>query len=134
MTHAAAGDLSFRYRLFLDLDGDNVQETVVASDNLPGFNSIKYNNFNTPNFNGGTLRQFDERAVPPAQKWGFALQVVQSDTKATAYVRFNSAQSPLLYAQPQLPHGKHRIQWTVTDNCGNETLFLQLYHSGRKSA
>ena len=117
----SGGELSFRYWLFLDLDGDNIQETVVNSDNLPGFNSIRYNNSNTPNFGGGTLRQFDERAVPASQKWGFALQVVQSDTQATAYVRFNSAQSPQVYGQPQLPYGKHRIQWTVTDPCGNAT-------------
>lgn len=116
----SAGDLAFRYLLFLDLDGDNIRETVVDSDNLPGFNAVKYDNYSTPNFSGGTLRQFDERPVPVSQKWGFALQVLRSDTQATAFLRFNAIQSQQTYVLPQLPHGNHLIEWTVTDKCGNQ--------------
>ncbi|HOY05821.1 MAG TPA: HYR domain-containing protein [Saprospiraceae bacterium] len=115
------GDLTINYELFLDLDGDNLQETVVSSTNLPGYNTIHYDNYASFNYNGGTIRQFDERTVPPNQKWGFALQTVRSDTQATATVRFNSLLSPNLYFRPQLPYGNHRILWKVTDACGNQT-------------
>jgi hypothetical protein len=114
-------DLRFQFLLFLDLDGDNLQETVVSSSNLPGYNTIHYNNVATLNYSGGTIRQFDERTVPPSQKWGFALQTVRSGSQASAFVRFNSLQTPTGYVQPQLPYGNHRIQWTVEDGCGNQT-------------
>lgn len=115
------GDLDFQYLLFLDLDGDNIEETVVNSNNLPGYNAIRYNNFNSPDYTGGTLRQFDERQVSASQKWGFSLQVIRTDTVARASVRFNTLMSPQGYINPQLPHGQHRIQWIVTDRCGNQT-------------
>lgn len=118
----SGSDLTFRYRLFLDLDGDDLQETVVNSNNFPGYNTVYYDNVSTPNFSGGTARQFDERPVSALQKWGFAMEVVRVDTHATAYVRFNSQLSPQLYVVPQLPHGKHRIQWVVTDYCGRESV------------
>ena len=117
----SGGALTFRYLLFLDLNGDEIQETVVSSDNLPGFNTVRYNNVNTPNNSGGTIRQFDERQVQASQKWGFALQVVQSTAQATAALRFNTLVAQNVYIVPQLPHGMHRIEWYITDECGNQT-------------
>ncbi len=113
-------ELNIRYFLYLDLDGDDIQETVVRSDNLPGFNTVNFNNYNTPNFNGGTPRQFDERTVPPNQKWGFALEKIQTDTGLTAFVRFNTLGSPGTYVAPQLPYGTHRVRWIASDQCNNE--------------
>lgn len=118
----SGGELSFRYLLFLDLDGDELQETVVGSDNLPGFNTIRFNNVNTPNNSGGTVRQFDERPVIAIQKWGFALQVVRSTAQATASLRFNTLVDQQVYVVPQLPYGMHRIEWYITDECDNEVV------------
>jgi len=129
----SGGELTFRYLLFLDLDGDEIQETVVESDNLPGFNTIRYNNANTPNYSGGTIRQFDERPVPASQKWGFALQVVRSTGQATASLRFNALVNQQVYVLPQLPHGMHRIEWYITDECGNQSICSRSFtiHDGK---
>ena len=113
-------ELKIRYLLFLDLDNDDYRETVVHSQNFPGYNGIFYNNYSTPNYSGGTLRQFDERPVPANQKWGFALEVERTDSNVTAYVRFNTLQSPQSFVDPQLPYGNHRIRWIFEDKCGNE--------------
>jgi len=60
-TDACSGaNINIEYLLFLDLDGDNVMETVVNSTSLGiaglGWNNVLYGNINTPNFSGGTSR------------------------------------------------------------------------------
>jgi hypothetical protein len=69
-----------------------------------------------------TSRQFDNRPVAPNQKWGFAIQEVVSGNKKTASVKFNTQQAQNTFVTPQLPYGKHKIKWFVTDGCGNETI------------
>jgi len=113
-------NVNVRYLLILDLDGDGTMETVVNSANLPGYNTIYYDNAQNPNFSGGSPRQFDHRAVPNNQKYGFALQTVVSGTKKVASVRWNTAQAPGTYTVPELPYGTHKIKWIVDDGCGNE--------------
>ncbi len=117
----SGSDINFRYLLFLDLDNDGVQETVVSSTNLPGYNNVQFGNAANPNYTGGSSRAFDTRPVPANQKFGFALQTTAQGNAKTACVRWNTQQKPLEYAQPQLPHGTHRIRWIVSDKCGNET-------------
>jgi hypothetical protein len=124
-TDACSGsNISFEYQLLLDLDGDGTMETVVNSTQLGsqpgglGWNNVLYNNLNVV---GGISRQFDNRAVAPNQKWGFAIQEVVSGNKKTASVKFNTQQAQNTFVTPQLPYGKHKIKWFVTDGCGNET-------------
>ncbi|MBK6997956.1 MAG: hypothetical protein IPH31_24880 [Lewinellaceae bacterium] len=57
-TDACSGsNINIEYLLFLDLDGDNVMETVVNSTSLGiaglGWNNVLYGNINTPDFSGG---------------------------------------------------------------------------------
>ncbi|MBL7806757.1 MAG: T9SS type A sorting domain-containing protein, partial [Saprospiraceae bacterium] len=115
--------VNIEYLLFLDLDNDSVMETVVNSVNTGsaglGWNNVLFNNLNTPNFSGGTPRQFDERPVPANQKMGFALEESVSGKEKTAHVRWNTLQDSSTYFSPELPHGTHRIKWFVTDGCGN---------------
>ncbi|MCA0236377.1 MAG: HYR domain-containing protein [Bacteroidetes bacterium] len=115
-------NLSVRYLLFLDLDGDGTMETVVSSTNPPADGTVRYNNANTANFAGGTVRNFDERAVAANQKYRFALQTSVVNGSLTAGVRWNTAASPGNYVLPELPHGKHKIKWIVGDGCGNESV------------
>ena len=115
-------NLTFRYLLFLDLDGNGSMETVVSSSNLPGFNAVNYNNASNPNFTGGTPQAFDERSVPNNEKYGFALQVTTQADKRTAAVRWNTQQAPSAYTVPELPYGTHKIKWIVEDGCGNESV------------
>jgi hypothetical protein len=132
-TDACSGsNISFRYLLFLDLDGDGVMETVVSSTNLPGVNNVQFGNAGNVNYTGGTPREFDGRPVPFNQKWRFGLDWTTSGTSATAKVRFDNLQSPIALpgtgnnvmqgVVPQLPYGTHKIKWFVEDGCGNETI------------
>jgi hypothetical protein len=124
-TDACSGaNISFEYQLLLDLDGDGTMETVVNSTQLGsqpgglGWNNVLYNNVS----GNATSRQFDNRPVAPNQKWGFAIQEVVSGNKKTASVKFNTQQAQNTFVTPQLPYGKHKIKWFVTDGCGNETI------------
>jgi len=113
-------EVDIRYVLYLDLNNDGKQETVIASNNLPGPNTVNVGNSSSPNFTGGTPRAFDERPVPVDQKYGFALQTIKNGNSKTACVRWNTQQSPLSYTIPQLPHGTHRIRW-ISTKCGYES-------------
>jgi hypothetical protein len=113
-------NIDIRYLLFLDLDGDGVQETVVSSTSLPGTNNVNYNNINNPNYAGGAPRAFDERAVPFNQKYGFALQTVTNGTNKSGMVRWNTPLNPNTYVVPELPYGTHIIKWIISDGCGND--------------
>jgi hypothetical protein len=132
-TDACSGsNISFRYLLFLDLDGDNVMETVVSSTNLPGVNNVQFGNAANPNYTGGQPRAFDGRPVPFNQQYRFGLDWTTSGTSATAKVRFDNLQSPIALpgtgnnvmqgVVSQLPYGTHKIKWFVEDGCGNETI------------
>ncbi|HMX39489.1 MAG TPA: T9SS type A sorting domain-containing protein, partial [Saprospiraceae bacterium] len=106
-----------RYRLFLDLDSDGVTETVVS--NLLPIESgmVRFGNENTPNFAGGNLVAFDSRDLGIAQKYRFDLELEDTGTKYIAKVRWTTADAPGQYLLPQLPLGKHRIQWNMLDVC-----------------
>jgi hypothetical protein len=123
-TDACSGsNINIEYLLFLDLDGDGTMESVVNSVNVGlaglGWNNVLYNNLNTPNFGGGTSRQFDGRPVPGNQKWGFSIQETVSGNNKTACVRWNTQQQQNNHIVPELPHGTHKIKWFITDGCGN---------------
>ena len=124
----SGSDVVIRYLLFLDLDNNGTQETVINSNtaNLPlaqqpAPGTLQYGNANNPNYTGGTARTYDQRLLPSVQKYRFALQTTISGHRQTASVRWNTQAAPSSYTNPQLPPGKHRIKWFVTDGCGNET-------------
>ncbi|MEI6410867.1 MAG: HYR domain-containing protein [Bacteroidota bacterium] len=126
-TDACSGsNINIHYLLFLDLDNDGTMETVINSVNTGiaglGWNAVPFNNYLSPNYGGGTLRAFDERAVPFNQKYGFAIQTTTSGTKKTASVRWNTQQSQNNFVVPELPYGTHKIKWFVEDGCGNESI------------
>lgn len=123
-TDACSGtNVNIEYLLFLDLDGDGTMETVVNSVNTGlaglGWNNVLYNNLNTPNFLGGTPRQFDERPVGANQKFGFAIQETVNGSNKIGCVRWNTQQQQNNFVVPELPHGTHKIKWFITDGCGN---------------
>lgn len=122
-TDACSGsNINIEFDLFLDLDDDGVVETVVKSNQLGnqsgglGWNNVRFGNFSGP----GLPRQFDERNVLASQKWGFSIQEAISGIHKTASVKFNTFDNPSTYLPLQLPHGRHKIKWYVTDGCGNE--------------
>ncbi|MFN0013274.1 MAG: hypothetical protein ACKVU2_01885 [Saprospiraceae bacterium] len=115
------GNLTIRYMLYLDLDNDGMQETLINSINPPPAGMVRFGNAFTPNFSGGELRQFDQRPVPPGEKYRFAI-LVGGFANITGYVRWVSESNPGQYIVPLLPHGNHRIRWIADDGCGNKAI------------
>lgn len=123
------GDLRIQYLLFLDLDGNDSVETVVNSANVPPAGAVYFGNSKNPNFTGGTGRQFDQRPVadPLLNHYRFALEIAPASTGLKASVRFNTQNNPNTYVLPQIPHGRHRIRWIVTDSCQGIRTFEQSF-------
>jgi hypothetical protein len=125
----SGANLNITYLLFLDTDGDGTMETVVNSNNTPAPGTVNYNNLGNPSYGGGTPQVFDGRPVLPNDIYRWANHQSVSGTARTASVQWKTfAQMPTPANQlgtpgiaPQLPYGTHKIKWTVTDGCGNET-------------
>jgi hypothetical protein len=113
-------DLFIRYLLFLDIDRDGTQETVVNSVNLPPPGFVAFGNASNPDFSGGQLRPFDLRAVSPDARYHFGLETKIEGGLVRANVRWVTAGLPGVYRAPELPYGNHFIRWIVQDACGNE--------------
>ncbi len=114
-------NLTFRYQLFLDLDGNGSMETVVTNQHTDAA-VVYFNNANNPNFTGGIAQVFDRRPVAADQKYRFALETRTDGDSRTAFVRWNTAAQPDVFIEPQLPHGTHKIKWFISDGCGNEQI------------
>ena len=112
-----AGNIEIRYKLYLDLDQDGAWETAVRSDDLPGYNTVYFGNADS---SSGAARAFDERPVMPNQKYGFALQTTAHGDSLTACVRWAAEANPDVYVIPELPYGTHKIEWTVSQNGGEQ--------------
>ncbi len=110
------GGLRFRYLLFLDLDGDGIMETVVSSADPattpPG--RVWYNNYQSPNYHGGTPWVFDN-TTSSSQRYSFSIE----QTANGASVVWRNAGG---FIAPELAHGRHKIKWIAEDGCGNEAV------------
>jgi hypothetical protein len=127
-------NLTVRYILFLDTDGDGTMETVVNSFAPPEPGFLNIGNAFNPNYAGGTARQIDIRENFPISatnpgpfgtpirnfRYKFDVQRTVAAGRVTARVAFNKISEPNTYILPQLPYGRHKIKWLVADNCGNE--------------
>jgi hypothetical protein len=111
-------EVNVQYQLFLDLDASGSPETVVTSGtNLtPGF--ILYNNL-TPGM--AEQRQFDRRILGIDEKYRFSLSKTIVNDSVICAVQWNTTAAPNTFTPAQLPYGFHRIEWLVTDKCGNPT-------------
>ncbi len=104
-------------------------ETVINSNNTPAPGTVNFNNAGNANYSGGVPQVFDGRPVQPNEIYRWANHQSVSGTTRTASVQWKTfAQMPtpnnqlgLAGIPPQLPYGTHKIKWTITDGCGNET-------------
>jgi hypothetical protein len=118
VTDACAGNqISGAFELLLDLDNNDTLDTRIMSGGSPVPGTINFYNILIPP--NGTPQAFDKRTIGINQKYIFALQrEVMGDT-----VRFragwNTLANPSVFVPLQLPYGRHRINWTVTDPCSN---------------
>ncbi len=114
--------LSISYLLFLDLDGNGQQETVVSSTQPPPTSAVYFGNAANPNYAGGQYRQFDQRPVPSFFRYRFGIETQTAGGVTTARLRWRTPASVLGGVLPQLPYGKHRIRWTVRNAAGQEAV------------
>jgi len=114
-----AGDsLSVRCLLFLDLDGNGTQETVVDSDNPPAAGTVNFNNALNPNYSGGIPRTFDQRSVPTNLFWRFALKTTVIGDTLTYNLKWVNDAAPGVAELPELAYGNHTVRWIVTNSAG----------------
>jgi hypothetical protein len=118
--------LQIGYQLWLDLDANGFQETVVLPDmpNIPrGF--VRFGNSQNL-YTGGELREFDIRNVPLTQKYYCTTQQFKTDTGYIARVVWATDAAPQTFTRPQLPPGYHKVVWEISDGCGNTQKDTQL--------
>ncbi|MDO8368834.1 MAG: hypothetical protein Q7T20_18705, partial [Saprospiraceae bacterium] len=114
-----SGDpLAVRCLLFLDLDGDGLQETVVDSDNPPAAGQINFNNAFNPNYSGGTPRIFDQRPVPANLFWRFELRTDVSGDTVVYQLNWVNDAAPNIAEMPELAYGTHKVRWVITNAAG----------------
>ncbi len=107
-----ADQLSVRYQLYLDLNQDGVEETIIDSDQLPKGDTVYFGN----NITTSTALpyRFDFRAVAPELRYRFALQKQISGDTLRAALRWHTAAKPTEYVLPKLPgQGRCRLVWII---------------------
>ncbi len=116
-TLSPTGGLRFRYLLFLDLDGDQIMETVVSSADAVTrpLAAVLYGNYNTALYHGGVQWLFDNTSTAN-QKYRFDIE----QTANGARVIWRNAAGSVI--DPELAHGRHKIKWIAEDGCGNEAV------------
>jgi hypothetical protein len=123
----SGNDVQFRALLFIDLDNDGGMETVLNTNDLnpPPVGSMWVNNANNANFAGTTSLVFDKRNVPANQKYKIGLEITTAASgQKTATLRFSSNGT---WSAPQLPYGRYKIKWIISDGCGNETVKEKIF-------
>ena len=119
-TQNCGGALTIYYQLYLDLNHDNIPETLVDSRDLPEVGTVHYGNlFSSPL--GEEILPFDTRTVAPGELYQFALETAQNGNEHTARLRWNTPDNPQTYVDPQLPCGQHYIRW-VAEEAGGEQI------------
>ncbi len=102
--------------LYLDLDNDNFQETVVRSSAPPPGGMVMANNSFNPGYSGGDSVRFDKRALPDSMLYRFTLETVYYADTTTCWLRFCNDQAPFNYLPVILPEGRHRIEWRIVQD------------------
>ncbi|MBK6931812.1 MAG: hypothetical protein IPH12_13495 [Saprospirales bacterium] len=110
------GVLQVKFTLFLDLDGDNLAESALNSQQQLPPGKMLYGNAFTPGYAGTDTLEFDGRLVADTLKFRFAVETQYTGSQATAYLRWTTGSNPGVYVSPRFPEGKHRLLWAVEKN------------------
>ncbi len=104
------------FLLYLDLDNDGLQETVIASGNPPPAGRVMANNSFNPGYSGGDTVLFDYRPLPDSMLYRFALEITYSGDTTIGSVRFSTNAAPYDFVPVILPEGRHRIEWRAAQD------------------
>lgn len=105
------------FTLDLDLDNDETAETFV-NQAVPAASGVVIFGNKLPTVPDVTAT-FDNRQVQTSEKYRFSYQLVYEDTVAYVKLTWITQSAPDVHIAPQLPAGKHKITWTITDYCAN---------------
>ncbi len=125
VTNTCANGTTVGFRLFLDLDGNGTQESVLQSADLAPAGSIWFNNSALPNYQGGVAVIFDSRAVPNGEKYQFGIEQSTTGNLTSVQLRWTTVANPGVFVPVQLPFGVHKIQWIFSDGGGGEVICEQ---------
>lgn len=104
------------FTLYLDLDNDDWQETVIMGNAPPPAGRVLANNSFNPGYAGGDTLRFDERSLPDSMLYRFAFEKSYSGDTTIGWVRFNTDSAPFDFVPVILPEGRHRIEWRVVQD------------------
>ncbi len=104
------------FLLHLDLDNDDLKETVIRGDAPPPGGMVMANNSFNPGYLGGDTVRFDQRALPDSMLYRFSLEIAYSGDTTTGWIRFNSDHAPYDFSPVLLPEGRHRIEWRIVQD------------------
>ena len=107
---STCANLQLEAVLLLDLDQSGTTETTVSSANFP-----------TPSvlYTGGDTIPFDNRPIAVANKYRFVLDTFWNGDTLRAQLRWVASNAPgAVRSLPQLPYGKHRMEWRFSDGQG----------------
>ncbi len=110
------GITTISYILYLDLDNDGLQETVIMSGAPPSGGLVMANNSFNPGYSGGDTVRFDQRALPDSLRYRFTLETVYSGDTTSGWIRFSNDHAPYVYSPVILPEGRHRIEWRIVED------------------
>ncbi|MFN0215740.1 MAG: hypothetical protein ACKVT2_15890 [Saprospiraceae bacterium] len=113
---SGGGLTSISFLLFLDLDNDDHQETVLMSSNLPPGGRVFANNSFNPGYSGGDTVWFDQRALPDSMLYRFSLEIAYSGDTTTGWLRYCTEADPYDFTPVILPEGRHRMEWRVSQD------------------
>ena len=110
------GFVTISFLLFLDLDNDGLQETVLSSNAPPPPGVVLANNIFNPGYSGGDTVRFDQRALPDSMRYRFTMEIAYSGDTTTGWIRFSTDAAPYDFSPVQLPEGRHRIEWRIAQD------------------
>ena len=119
-TDSCGAGLTIRYLLFLDLDNNGTQETVIKSWEPPAAGTINFNNAANPDYNGGDVRIFDGRPVATDGLYAFTIEQSTVGNTVTATIKWNTGAAPGTYKRVELPTGNHKLKWLISNSFNNE--------------
>lgn len=107
--------IALGFALYLDLNQDGMPETLVHSDSLQVPGSVSYDNLGP---DGGTQRTYDNRGLLIPDQYQFTLVKTLSGLGFSGSLQWNTVNAPNDYVVPQLPYGRHKIQFFASNPAG----------------
>lgn len=119
-------------KLLLDLNGDDIPETIINPKyeaDMPA-GKVPFNNY--PNLSHFEWRTFDQRGLTPEQTYRFALRKIENGDEVLYQIGWSTKENPEQLVPLQLPPGRHQIRWSVSGGSWGKTCTIQVDANSKK--